>query len=102
MGINKHVLYYGHVHLDLVVATRKAFDVTSMYKSLFHRKCTVAAAHNMSVHVFSSIGNTYMKNLCGATFCLFTGQLKHFLLYLFALSFWNLKGFMLKGKRGPR
>ena len=55
-------LYYIHVHLDLVVATRKAFDVTNMYKSLFHRKCTVAAAHNLSVHVFSSIGNIW-KNL---------------------------------------
>ena len=55
-------LYYIHVHLDLVVATRKAFDVKNMYKSLFHRKCTVAAAHNLSVHVFSSIGNIW-KNL---------------------------------------
>ena len=55
-------LYYIHVHLDLVVATRKAFDVTNMYKSLFHRKCTVTAAHNLSVHVFSSIGNIW-KNI---------------------------------------
>ena len=35
------LLYYVGVNLDLVVATRKSFDVTSMYKSLFHRKCTV-------------------------------------------------------------
>ena len=48
------------VHLDLVVAIRKAFDVTNVYKSLFHRKCTVAAAHNLSVHIFS-IGNNYME-----------------------------------------
>ena len=35
------LLYYVGVNLDLVVATRKSFDVKSMYKSLFHRKCTV-------------------------------------------------------------
>ena len=35
------LLYYVVVHLDLVVATRKSFDVTSMYISLFHIKsCT--------------------------------------------------------------
>ena len=28
-------LYYVHVHLDLVVTTRNAFDMTNMYKSLF-------------------------------------------------------------------
>ena len=33
------LLYYVVVHLDLVVGTRKSFDVTSMYISLFHRKC---------------------------------------------------------------
>ena len=64
----------------LVVATRKAFDVTSIYKSLFRRKCTVAAARNWSVHVFSSIENIW-KNFYGAISCLFTGQLKRFLLY---------------------
>ena len=52
------LLYYVVVHLDLVIATRKSFDVTSMYKSLFHRKCTVAAAHNLQVHAFSLIGTT--------------------------------------------
>ena len=29
------ITYYVHIHLDLVVATSKAFDVISMYKSLF-------------------------------------------------------------------
>ena len=33
------LLYYVVVHLDLVVATRKSFDVTSIYESLFQRKC---------------------------------------------------------------
>ena len=32
------LFYYVVVHLDLVVTTRKSFDMTSMYKSLFHRK----------------------------------------------------------------
>ena len=72
------------------VSTRKAFDVTNTYKSLFHRKCTVAAAHNLSAHVFSSIGNTW-KNLSAATSRLFTDKLKHFLLYHFQ----DLKGFTL-------
>ena len=58
------LLYYIVFHLDLVIATRKSFDVTSMYKSLFHRKYAVAAANNLSVHAFSSIGNT-SKNVCG-------------------------------------
>ena len=29
-----------------------------LYKPLFHRKCTVAAANNLRVHASSSIGNT--------------------------------------------
>ena len=58
------LLYYVGVHLELVVATRKSFDVTSMYKSLFHRKCTVATTHYLPVHAFSSIGST-SKNVCG-------------------------------------
>ena len=58
------LLHYVVVHLDLIVATRKSFDVTSMYKSLFHKKCTVAAANNLPEHAFSSIGNT-SKNVCG-------------------------------------
>ena len=57
------LLYYVVVHLDLVVATRKSFDVTSTYEPLFHKKCTVAAANNLPVHVFNSIGNT-SKNVC--------------------------------------
>ena len=55
------LLYYVVVHLDLVVATRKSFG---MYKSLFHKKCTVVAANNLPEHAFSSIGNT-SKNVCG-------------------------------------
>ena len=72
------LLYYVIVHLDLVVATRKSFDMTSMYKSLFHRKSlflskrTVVAAHNMPIHAFSSIGNT-LKNVCGTMSRLFIG-----------------------------
>ena len=41
------------------------FDMTIIYESLFHRKCTVAAANNLPVHAFSSIGNIYIKNVCG-------------------------------------
>ena len=61
------LLYDVGVHLDLVVATRKSFDVTSMYKSLFYKKCIAAAANNLPVHAFSSIGNT-SKNVCGTMF----------------------------------
>ena len=79
LDVHVPLLYYVHVHLNFIVATRKAFDVKNMYKSLFHRKCTVAAAHNLSVHAcFSSIGNIW-ENLSGAISCLFTGQLKRFL-----------------------
>ena len=46
------LLYYIVVHLDLVVVTRKSFDVTSIYKSLFHRKFTVAAAHKFASTCF--------------------------------------------------
>ena len=35
LDVNVPLLYYVHIHLDLVVATRKAFDLKNMYKSLF-------------------------------------------------------------------
>ena len=60
----------------LVIATRKAFVVTSMYKSLIaHRKCTVAAEGNLSVQILYSIGNIW-RNFCDAISHLYIGQLK--------------------------
>ena len=57
------LLYYVVVHLDLVVATRKSFDVTSIYKSLFSKKMlynhfftklqSIAAANNLPVHALA-------------------------------------------------
>ena len=53
-----------------------------MYKSLCHRKCTVAAVHNLSVQVLLAIGNVYMgKFLGGHISCLFTAGLKQFYFY---------------------
>ena len=45
----------------LVVATSKVFVVTNMYKSLAHRKCTVAAVHNLLVQVLPMVGNVWGK-----------------------------------------
>ena len=48
----KYLYYTGsHVHFYIVITTRKAFVVTSMYKSPAHRKYTVAAVGNLSVHI---------------------------------------------------
>ena len=57
-------LYYNIFLFTLalyVVAIRKAFDVTSMYKSLFSRKSIVLAAGNLPVHVFSFIGKGFVE-----------------------------------------
>ena len=35
----------------VIIDTRKHFEVTNMYKLFCHRKCTVAAAYNLSVYV---------------------------------------------------
>ena len=35
--------------LMIIIGTGKLFQVTNMCKLVYHRKCTVAAAYNMSV-----------------------------------------------------
>ena len=39
----------------IVISTRKHCEVTNIYKLFCHRKCTVAAAYNSSVHVLQRI-----------------------------------------------
>ena len=54
--------------------------MTSMYKNHFaHRKCIVAAVHNLSVQVLPTIGNVW-GNFWEAISPLFAAGLKHFLL----------------------
>ena len=45
--------------LAIVVSKSKDFVVTSMYKSLAHRKCTVVAVHNLVVQLLPTIVNVW-------------------------------------------
>ena len=58
-----------YIENAIVIATRKHFEVTNMYKLFCHRKCTVAAAYNLSVHVLQRImlcRKYYMEIICQA------------------------------------
>ena len=65
----------------VVVGTRKHFEVTNFYKLFFHRKCTVAAACDLSLHALQRImlHRKYMRKFCQAITPLFKGLLKRLL-----------------------
>ena len=60
--------YHPTVKSAVVNGTRKHFDVTNMYKLFCHRKCTAAAAYNLSVHKLQRImlHRKYVGNFCQA------------------------------------
>ena len=79
--IHKKSIVYSRVESVVVIGTRKHFEVTNMYKLFCHRKCTVAAAYNLSVHKLQRImlHRKYMGYFCQAITLLFKGLLKRFL-----------------------
>ena len=40
---------YVCMEMSVVIGTRTHFEVPNLYKQLLHRKCTIAAAYNLSV-----------------------------------------------------